>query len=1013
MWIEQDLINLRFDQGVIWFDNNQRKKTGIYHLLIYAEGNVYAEAGAKNTKGKNALLELKTQARSGAVKFKPASGVILKSFSTQDPLYQRGLKELISVNSSSIGFAPLPITGNNEADPNSQNQVVPANQFSTDGNNKNPLQLTGGQPPIPEIPGNAQIPIPQPPGAPPPDLQVPNQGMVVPPAPPHPPERTITISPRSSFQGIQFQNFPNTTTGETAIVFSSGIILNVTNADGKGGVLDIEADRLVFWTTGNTEEIIQDLRSSKGQKHRSLEFYMSGNVEIRTKNEKESRLLRADEVYYDVNRHVAVASHADLEFEDPRISRPLHLIADELFQINQNLFEADEAQVNASELPYDPGLSLTVRNATLETKQIIRKTIFGNPIIDRNTGQPVQDVQRYFRGRNVFVWLEDIPVFYFPFVQGDAEDPLGPLENLGFSFNQIFGFQVYTTWDVYDLIGVTAAPGTRWHLMVDGLTDRGPALGTEYSTQGIDLFGIPNRYTGSIRAWGLYDGGFDVIGGGRGTRILVSNDPFVRVPIQNPEWRGRFQGRLNVQDLPYGFTVQTQVAAISDLNFLEQYFYREWHNEPNQETFFYAKQQQGNWAWTGIVEPRIRRWITETERLPEFQGHLIGLKFFDLFTYNLRASAGYNELEVTEEPAFAFAPTDFDAETGRFDLFQEISAPFAAGPFKLIPYAKLDLAYYTEDVTGNDRGRVYGGGGLRASIPFSRLYPDAYSEFFNLNGIYHKIVFTGNYYQAFSDTAFTQYPQLDRFNDDTSDQALRNIRPNYERLYPDIFPVLLSDRFDPQRYAIRDLIFSNIDTLDDIEVIQLGVRQRWQTKRGFPGREHIIDWMTLNLTGSIFPRQDRDNFGNALAFLRYDWTWNIGDRTSLVSTGWFDPIETGARAYEIGAYQNRPDNSYFYLGYRQIDPLESKSVIGSLTYVFSRKYSMTVSANYDFGIQNQVTTFLLSRNGKDLRVSLGVNYNSILNNWGLLVEIVPNLAPSLIRSPGTTGLLGNTGIGSR
>ena len=64
----------------------------------------------------------------------------------------------------------------------------------------------------------------------------------------------------------------------------------------------------------------------------------------------------------------------------------------------------------------------------------------------------------------------------------------------------------------------------------------------------------------------------------------------------------------------------------------------------------------------------------------------------------------------------------------------------------------LDLAYYTQDLTGDDRGRLYGGGGVRASMPFSRLYPDVQSELFNLNGIYHKIVFSGNYYIADSNT---------------------------------------------------------------------------------------------------------------------------------------------------------------------------------------------------------------------------------------------------------------------
>ena len=47
-------------------------------------------------------------------------------------------------------------------------------------------------------------------------------------------------------------------------------------------------------------------------------------------------------------------------------------------------------------------------------------------------------------------------------------------------------------------------------------------------------------------------------------------------PITHPEWRGRFFGQLNWQELPYNLTIQTQLVAISDKNFLDQYFNTEW-----------------------------------------------------------------------------------------------------------------------------------------------------------------------------------------------------------------------------------------------------------------------------------------------------------------------------------------------------------------------------------------------------------------------------------------------------
>src|SRR4029077_15654955 len=139
----------------------------------------------------------------------------------------------------------------------------------------------------------------------------------------------------------------------------------------------------------------------------------------------------------------------------------------------------------------------------------------------------------------MLIKLENFPVFYFPYLRGNVEDPLGPLEGLNFNYSRIFGFQLMTAWDMYDLLGVNKTPGTRWRLMVDYLSLRGPALGTEYDFTGKDLFGIKNTYQGLVKAYGIYDTGLDVLGGNRGQLIFISPTTFV--PVTHPDLRGRFQ----------------------------------------------------------------------------------------------------------------------------------------------------------------------------------------------------------------------------------------------------------------------------------------------------------------------------------------------------------------------------------------------------------------------------------------------------------------------------------------
>jgi hypothetical protein len=442
------------------------------------------------------------------------------------------------------------------------------------------------------------------------------------------------------------------------------------------------------------------------------------------------------------------------------------------------------------------------------------------------------------------------------------------------------------------------------------------------------------------------------------------------------------------------------------MNFLEQYYKREFDQDPNQDTYLYVKQQQNNWAWTGLVEPKIRNWVTETEALPRVDGYLLGESFFDLFTYNVHGSAGYFQLKPTTEAPPPVEATEMPDSTGRFDLNQEISLPFYAGPVKVAPYAVLDLTYYTEDLTGTDRGRVYGAGGIRASLPMSRLYPEVQSLFWNLNGIYHKILFSGNYFAAKSDTSHLLLPQLDLLDDDATDESRRFIKP----LEPTINPtngiaLATSPVFDPQLYAIRRLVDNRIDTLDTVEEFQFDILQRLQTKRGYPGQEHIIDWMTLDLSGSFFPHSQRDNFGENFAFLQYQYDWNIGDRTAFTSTGWFDPEPNGPRVFTVGAYLNRTDRTNFFLGFRDIEPINSQAVTASVTYVFSPKYAVTGTTVYDFGSGGALANSLfLTRMGSDLQVSLGITYNAIVNTFGVTFEIIPNLVAGSRRVGSMTGL---------
>jgi hypothetical protein len=970
--LQHGLVRAQFQNGVVFVDLKGYRATQVLGIDVYGEGGASVQNGSDVSSGPAAFFDLHTR---GELKLNAHKGKVAQAARQDDPVYRRAVARR-------AGPAAPPA-----------NPIQPAGFTALAA----PVQATPPVPaPPPVPPGGTAVPGPTGP-VPPGGLLGPLTTAPPPGAPA--PVRQFAIVPRnpSGFK-IRREQVPATPGQplEFATIVTGGFILTVRSTDPRthaDTLLDVEADRGVIWSHGDGHDQAERLDAPGGLTGREMEFYLAGNVEIREHSGKEERTLRADEVYYDVSRNVALALSADVEWRQPGVPDMIHFTADEMQQLSPTVFRAIKGSFFSSKLPSDPGLKVVFAEATLEEKKRFRRTIFGREVVNVQSDQPALEVQKLVRADDIFLRIEDVPVFYLPFLQGDANDPLGPIRDVTIGYNNIFGLHVGATWDVFDLLGIDRIPNWRWHLNTDYLSLRGPAIGTELDFAGVDLFDKGSRYSGVVKPWFIYDTGKDILGGTR-------NDQ------PHTDYRYRLQGQVRADDI-FGTwsSVQAAVGEFSDQHVYEQYDKLNFDGAPNQETFLYGKFQlpQANWDASLLAQERLGDWFTVTNWLPRADGYLIGQPIFDLFSWDARASLGYAQLRPASIGPPPVEATDIAVDTGRADLRQELRLPFYLGPVKVVPYGVLELTQYSSDIAGQEIGRVYGGGGVMASIPFTRLYPDVHSLLWNLNGINHKIVLTGNYYTASTNEPFTRFPQLDQLNDNVNDYSLRAITP----LQPAINPanglaLATSPVYDPQVYAIRQLVDNKIDTLGTMQELELDLRQRWQTKRGFPGQEHIIDWMTLDLSASVFPAAKRDNFGSTFGFLQYDWSWNIGDRTALASSGFVDPETNGPRFFSFGAYLNRTDRTNLFLGYRQIDPLQSKAVTAAITYVFSPKYSMTASTTYDFGTSTALSNSLvLTRMGSDIQVNFGLTYNALLNSVGVQFEIIPNLVANK-KIPGVT-----------
>ena len=126
--------------------------------------------------------------------------------------------------------------------------------------------------------------------------------------------------------------------------------------------------------------------------------------------------------------------------------------------------------------------------------------------------------------------------------------------------------------------------------------------------------------------------------------------------------------------------------------------------------------------------------------------------------------------------------------------------------------------------------------------------------------------------------------------------------------------------------------------------------------------------MTLDLTTTYFPHADRDNFGKPFGQNMYNWEWFIGDRTSIISYGWFeffeltgDPLTKpaidrqnnpfGLNIITSGISISRPPRTNLFIGYTVIDTgvITTSALNASVSYWLSPKWYGTFATSYDFG----------------------------------------------------------------
>lgn len=766
------------------------------------------------------------------------------------------------------------------------------------------------------------------------------------------------------------------------------------------GVIDLSADQVVIFSDVIGSDDIGYQQQSSEQK---FQIYLEGHIVIRQRDnvhQIENKIL-ASRAFYDARDQRALVLDAEFETYIPKLDATIRMRADRIRQNSQKNYHAQNAWITSSTYG-QPGFRFQASDIFYENHPGPLFPPTSTPEIDPATGTPVPEDNTWVTALNTRLLIDEFPIFYAPKLSGPVDYFTSfPLQSASMGVDRIFGTQFRTTWDAFALFGLNRPenPKTNLSLTADYYSFRGPSLGYKGNYVGTDSNG--NSYIGSGFGQFVYDNGTDNLGFDR------------RALIPPSDYRGTLQWEHRHNFDQYNAKLYGEIGYESDRNFYEQY--QEWRfdTQKDRETKLQWNQNLGdNEAYTVIGRTQINPFENNTQWLPRGDIYFLGEPFLNnIVNYSGHSSVGYaimNPANPPSDPTEVYTPLPYmtDAYGIVAQTRHEVEAPFNLGPIKFAPFVLGEAAYWGADFSGDPIGRLYGKGGVRASITFERIFPTVQSEIFNLNGLAHKSVVEAEYGISGVTQKLSDIPQWNEI-DDNAQERFRM------RLVQDTFNGVLPPQFDPRFYAVRTGAGSTVtapygEMVADQQVVRLNWNQRLQTKVGPPEMPRIKDWMTLDLGVSIFPDANRDNFGQTFGLATSRFTWNVGDRTTVIASSNYDFFTDGQQLWSVGLLSQRSLRGSLYLGIMQVKggTLDSQIATATYSYVMSPKWISSATTAYDFH-QNRSAgqSFMLTRVGEWLLFHFGANIDVSKNNVGVQIAVEPRLGKSPYSTTKLGGLL--------
>lgn len=141
--------------------------------------------------------------------------------------------------------------------------------------------------------------------------------------------------------------------------------------------------------------------------------------------------------------------------------------------------------------------------------------------------------------------------------------------------------------------------------------------------------------------------------------------------------------------------ITLEINDYSDVNFLKQYYYRQYEIESQPKSYFLYSHSYPNATASLLLQKRFNQFYSETEKIPEVKLETVKQRIMESSFYYANASS---ITSLTSRTAY----TDQDEDTVRFDTYNQLSYPFKFAFLRLEPYVGPRYTYYSKDKNGKE-----------------------------------------------------------------------------------------------------------------------------------------------------------------------------------------------------------------------------------------------------------------------------------------------------------------------